>query len=88
MITSKEIKLDPENKSSIELITVDKDKESIDYIRIRKLLRKNDFLHDRNNEISNKVYKKEYKIKINLRIWKNVSTNSIINYEEKNIKTF
>ena len=61
------------------MITINKDKESIDDIRIRELLQKNDFLHDRNNEISNRIYKKKYEMTMNLHIRKDVLVNSTIN---------
>ena len=48
------------------MVTIDKDEKSINYIRIRKLLQKNDFLYDKNNKISNRTYEKEYQITINL----------------------
>ena len=42
------------------MITIDKDKRSTNYIRIRKLLQKNNFLYNRNNKIFNRIYEKEY----------------------------
>ena len=35
------------------MIAINKDERSINDIRIRKLLQKNDFSHDRNNKIFN-----------------------------------
>ena len=42
------------------MITFNKNKRNINYIRIRKLLQKNDFLYNKNNKTSNRVYEKEY----------------------------
>ena len=42
------------------MITINKNKEDTNYIRIRKLLQKNDFLYNRNNKTFNETYKKEY----------------------------
>ena len=50
------------------MITINKDKRSIDDIWIRKLLQKDDFLYNRNNKTLNRVYKEEYEITINLHI--------------------
>ena len=35
-------------------------KRNISYIRIYKLLQENNFFYNRNNKITNKIYKKEY----------------------------
>ena len=48
------------------MTAINKSKKSTDDIRIRKLLQKNDSLHDRNNKIFNRTYKKEYEIIIDL----------------------
>ena len=61
------------------MVTINEDKESIIDTRIRKLLQKDDFLHDRNNKISNRTYKKEYEIIIDLDTRNNILTDSIIN---------
>ena len=48
------------------MIAINKSKESINDIRIRKLLQKDDFLYNKNNKISNRTYEKEYEIIIDL----------------------
>ena len=42
------------------MTAINKDKRSTNYIRIRKLLQKNDFSYNRNNKTSNRTYKKEH----------------------------
>ena len=62
------------------MITIDEDKENINYIRIRKLLQKDDFLYNKNNKISNETYKKKHYITINSKVRENVLIDSTINY--------
>ena len=61
------------------MVSTNKDKRSTDDIRIRKLLQKNDFLYDRNNETLNRTYKEEYEMTMDLHIRKDVSTDSTVN---------
>ena len=49
------------------MITINKDKKSTNDIRIRKLLQKNDFLYNKNNETLNRTYEEKYEIIMNSR---------------------
>ena len=61
------------------MIAINKSKESTDDTRIRKLLQKNGFLHDRNNKIFDRVHKKKYEMTMNLHVQRNILTDSTIN---------
>ena len=60
------------------MITINKSKRDTNNIRIRELLQKDGFLHDRNNKIFNRTYKKEYEMTMNSYVQRNISTDSII----------
>ena len=61
------------------MTAIDEDKRNINDTRIRKLLQKNNFLHDRNNKTFNRTHEEEYEMTMDLHVRRSILTDSTIN---------